>query len=521
MNFKKKLSKLLAIYLAYKWKTLIVLGLSIAISAITAIIPIVNKIIIDNVFTQKVETLFWKLALILLGCYFLQFLLQVGIDYLINKMQMKFLYDKRMSVLNSLALNEIVIDEDISSSYIFARFNEINSIASLVSSTIVKFLISILTLVISLIYLYYLDPLLILMLVVISPVYYIVTKMSLKNIGNYSRKILEINSFTYSLYMGFFKGLNSLKRDNYALVYIDKIRKKLNESFFNGLKQAKFFAFGQNSISLSVSLTSLILLGYFAIKIMNDELTIGDYVATQQYVSYVFLPLTLWSTFQLSVEPAFIALDRIDEVFFTETTSIATEISKVEIVELKDVNYLGRISQNHNQIFEKGKINYIEGGNGYGKSTIFRILSKIYVPDKGEIKINGLDINTLSAKTYWTKISYCPQTDFLFEGTVLENICLNKKQSIAKINSILSSIGLEDLLADIQLGYLVESDGINLSGGQRKKIAFLRSVIKEADLYMFDEPYEGLDIVSKDMVYKYLAGLAREKIVIITSHVDI
>ncbi len=521
MNLKNRISKLVKIYGNYKWQTLSVLIISIIIALIISVIPEVNRIIIDKVFTQKAEGIFIKLVMILLACYTFQFFLQTTVDYLINKMQMMFLYDKRISVLNALGSNETVIDEDISASYTFGRFNEINSIASLVSTTVIKFLISIFTLIFSIIYLYKLDPFLIVMLIFITPIYYFFAKISLKGIGVYTRKILEINSFTYCLYTTFFKGVNSLKMNNYTTQYIDKIKLRLNDSFFKGLKQGRLFALGQNTISFSVSIASLIFLVYFGLNIMDSNLTIGDYVASLQYVAYIFLPFTLWGTFELTVEPAFVALDRVDEAFFRkETNKDDVMIECIKIVQFNNVNYQGRISQKHSQIFKSGKTNYIEGGNGYGKSTIFKLISKIYTPDCGELTINGQNINTIDSNNLWSLISYCPQDDFLFEGTVLENICLSNKYSLVKFTEILKSMNLEDLLGDVALDYEVASEGGNLSGGQRKKVAFLRSVIKESDLYMFDEPYEGLDKESKKIVYKYIENLSNKKIVIVTSHID-
>ena len=203
------------------------------------------------------------------------------------------------------------------------------------------------------------------------------------------------------------------------------------------------------------------------------------------------------------------------------------QINKIDNITINDLcfSYDGNLNfalHDINMSINSGDMIAFVGKNGSGKSTLFKILAGLYTNYTGEIYINGINTKYLNISSYQKKVSVLFQDYIKYESTVKENIAygnLTKIDATNYLNDILDSMNLgnEFESLDEQLGVWFE-DGRQISGGQWLKIALCRTLIKEADMYLFDEPNSALDNISSLKIIKEITRKTTNNICIIISH---
>jgi len=213
--------------------------------------------------------------------------------------------------------------------------------------------------------------------------------------------------------------------------------------------------------------------------------------------------------------------------FFNNNT-YDDDIFKINSIKLKNIyfNYPGDkrdlISNFSLEIKNKGLLG-IFGVSGSGKTTLIDLLSGLLKPTKGQVLINDEDLEK-NLKSYYNKIAYIPQDIYLFEDTLKKNIIFEKNIDEKTNNSrFLKSISLSkvDQFID-KLNQGIETDvgekGINLSAGQIQRVGIARSLFKDAQILILDEPTSNLDHINALEILKDLKNLSKEKLIIIVSH---
>lgn len=166
----------------------------------------------------------------------------------------------------------------------------------------------------------------------------------------------------------------------------------------------------------------------------------------------------------------------------------------------------------------------IMGESGGGKSTLLKLLLRFYEKEAGEIRIGGKEMSQYSIEQLRDMITYIPQNNYLFEGTIRENIALGKNGEVeASEEEVIAAAKLayaDEFIRELPQGYdtLLQAGGTNLSGGQRQRIAIARAFLKNAPILLMDEPSSALDVQSEKKIQLALKQLMREKIVLMVTH---
>lgn len=216
------------------------------------------------------------------------------------------------------------------------------------------------------------------------------------------------------------------------------------------------------------------------------------------------------------------------KALFDNTTKKQLKLS------LSNVNFRYKGSKdfvlnNINYTFEQGKVYLIVGENGAGKTTLIQLLSHLYEPYSGEIKLNNIPINTFNDTDYKSLFSIVFQDFKYFAFTIAENVALDSYEAQdntlnTKINMALDKAGLKkkvDSLANgihTNLDKIFYEDGIILSGGENQKLAFARAVFHDSKILILDEPSSALDPIAEDELLKAFQKISEDKIVIYISH---
>lgn len=157
--------------------------------------------------------------------------------------------------------------------------------------------------------------------------------------------------------------------------------------------------------------------------------------------------------------------------------------------------------------------------HGVGKTTITKILMRLYPINKGKITIDGYNLEELSIKSIRNNITYISQDAYVFKDTVRKNIILEKDDiSDNQILEIMEEIGAIPLLNRLDNG-LDEIVNVNrLSKGELQVIAFIRAIVHEANIYIFDEPTSNIDLRTEKMIQNIIDKISQKSTVIIIAH---
>lgn len=164
----------------------------------------------------------------------------------------------------------------------------------------------------------------------------------------------------------------------------------------------------------------------------------------------------------------------------------------------------------------------IIGNNGSGKTTLLKLMQGLYMANSGMIKIGDNEIGKVKTREIRNKFSYILQNDNLFSGTIRDNICYGCSNEVTQVEveKVAKLVGAHEFITSFPKGYdsLLTEAGMNLSGGQRKRISFARAFLQESDYFLLDEAGANLDKKSYRIIDQSLKEKMKEKTVIFIAH---
>ena len=170
---------------------------------------------------------------------------------------------------------------------------------------------------------------------------------------------------------------------------------------------------------------------------------------------------------------------------------------------------------------EPGQVAALVGPTGAGKSTIINLISRLYDPDTGTVKIDGIDVKLFQQESLRQQISFVLQDTLLFQGPVWYNIAYGKPgASHEEVLRAAEVANAHEFIEQMPEGYdtVIGERGITLSGGQRQRIAIARAVIRNTPILILDEASSGLDTASEKLVFEALDRLMEGKTSIVIAH---
>lgn len=203
------------------------------------------------------------------------------------------------------------------------------------------------------------------------------------------------------------------------------------------------------------------------------------------------------------------------------------DVDVINDIELKNLSFQydedSKILKNINLSMKRGDSVAIVGENGAGKTTLIKVLAGLYKPTAGEIYVNGKDFNNFSSESIYKRTSILFQDYFMLPGTLLENMD-NKGLDEKRATEFVEKLGLKDRIDGLTDGLQsevidVESNKIEgFSGGELQRILLIKSLMKESDILILDEPTAALDPISEEKLYNEYKDFSRDKISIFISH---
>lgn len=310
-----------------------------------------------------------------------------------------------------------------------------------------------------------------------------------------------------------------------AGVFKDINRKYTSANLENVFYYAIFFPFVE--LVSSVALALLIWLG--AQGYLQDKVTFGALVAFPLYLNLLFRPIRFLADKFNTMQMGLVAAERVFKLL--DTKEYIPDHGKVESDKLMGNVIFKEVSfayDNENYVLKDVNFNIkageklaIVGSTGSGKSTIINILNRFYDIQKGEIKIDGVDIKDYKLSALRERIAIVLQDVFLFHGTVFENITLmDKNIPLEKVKNAAKTIGADLYIDNMPGGYdfLIMERGANLSVGQRQLISFVRALVFDPDILILDEATSSIDTETEMVIQHAIEKLIEKRTSIIIAH---
>lgn len=261
------------------------------------------------------------------------------------------------------------------------------------------------------------------------------------------------------------------------------------------------------AISVIFGVTTAAVLGVGSYYVELGAMEVGSLVANSQYISMVLTSVMMLSMVIMVFPTSYACAKRIAEVLNTKSTIVdgSFPLEKRPLrstVEFRNVTfaYPGAdepVLKDINFISNPGEITAIIGGTGRGKSSIVKLIPRLYDPLFGEILIDGVNIKDYSLKDLRSLIGYVPQKNKLFSGNIAENLNFGNENGNEKDWKEAAKIACaNEFIEKKQSGFFdpIAQGGTNLSGGQRQRMAIARAIMKKPEIYVFDDSFSALDM---------------------------
>ena len=282
------------------------------------------------------------------------------------------------------------------------------------------------------------------------------------------------------------------------------------------------------------SIAPIGVLWYGGYLVMAGNLTLGELIGINKFISYVFKPIASVMGINARIQDAEVSLERIDEIVNLPKENYSgkeAQIRQDADIAIRSLNFsysteAGRVTvfNEFNFLIEGGKTTVIVGESGCGKSTLLRLIVGLLKPDSGEILIDGKDIAVLDVGCLRRQACLIPQNSYLFSGGLSNNITIGADgKNISQILLDATGVGKFTVLdAGADPGSVLElnvgSRGLNLSGGERQRVSLARALVRDPSVLLMDEVTSEIDLQTEREVIEKLNELRRGKTTVIVAH---
>ncbi|HEX5132881.1 MAG TPA: ABC transporter ATP-binding protein [Candidatus Krumholzibacteria bacterium] len=281
--------------------------------------------------------------------------------------------------------------------------------------------------------------------------------------------------------------------------------------------------------TLLMGMGSVIIMGLGGTMIIKGQMTVGEFVSFTLYLAFLVAPIVQMSNIGTQMTEAFAGLDRMEEILRLETegaeagrTIVLDEI-RGEIVfdevafAYSDQEVLSGVSFRA----PAGSVTALVGSSGSGKSTVAGLAASFRIPTRGVVSIDGHDLRTVKLDSYRRHLGVVLQDEFLFEGTIRENILFARPgASDADLREAVRAAHVAEFTDRFEEGLdtLIGERGVKLSGGQRQRVSIARAVLANPRILILDEATSSLDAESEAFIQQSLAALMAGRTTLVIAH---
>ncbi|MDO5744077.1 MAG: ABC transporter ATP-binding protein [Micrococcaceae bacterium] len=259
-------------------------------------------------------------------------------------------------------------------------------------------------------------------------------------------------------------------------------------------------------VMLVLNVSSVAVIWFGGMRVESGEMQVGALVAYLSYLLQILMAVMMATFMGMMLPRATVSADRIGEVLHTESTVKAANpavgrVRETGTVEFSDVSFSYPGAEQpvlHHLDFSlhQGQTTAVIGSTGSGKSTLVNLVPRLFDATDGTVLVDGVDVRELEPDLLWSRIGIIPQKPYLFSGTVASNLRYGKPDATEdQLWEALEIAQARDFVASMDGGLeaKIAQGGTNVSGGQRQRLAIARALVKDPEIYIFDDSFSALD----------------------------
>lgn len=514
-------------------KNLLLIGLVlIIISRLSGLVlPGASQYLIDDVIVNKDFQMLKTLLVVVVGAIVLQAATSFALTRLLSVEAQHLIAQLRVKVQKQIIQLPINFFDDNKSGALVSRImSDVEGVRNLVGTGLVQLFGGSLAAIISLIILIRISPMMTLYVLVPVTIFGIISLKAFSYIRPIFRTRGQINAEVTGRLTETLNGIRVIKGFNAEEQEIKSFESGAMRLYENVKKSLTSTALVTSSATFLLGLATAGIMGIGGYMIINDDLTFGEFLSFTLYLGFMIAPIVQMSNIGSQITEAFAGLDRTEEIMSMPTEAenparVHTIDRIVGQVKFNDVSFAYEEEKHviNGVSFEApaGSVTALVGTSGSGKSTIAGLVASFISPQSGEILLDDIDLSTVTLDSYRRQLGVVLQDDFLFEGTIRENILFPRPEaSEAQLIEAVNAAHVQEFTDRFEHGLdtVIGERGVKLSGGQRQRIAIARAVLADPRILILDEATSNLDTESESFIQESLKSLMKGRTTFVIAH---
>lgn len=529
---KVSLAKVFKTIVLPRWRILL-LGLFLIIVSRLAslVVPASTKYLMDDVIAKGDLDMLRTLLIAVMGAIAIQAVTSYWLTQLLS-VEAQLLISKLRAQVQSHVLRLPVrfFDNTKSGALVSRIMADVEGVRNLVGTGLVQLFGGILTAVISLILLIRISPLMTATVLVPVAIFGFIAMRAFSSIRPIFRERGAINAEVIGRLTETLNGVRVIKGFNAEKSETNIFEKGVDRLFQNVKKSLTATSFVTSAGSFLLGAASCAIMGIGAYKIVNSSMTTGDFLSFTLFLGFMIAPIIQMSNIGSQLTEAFAGLDRTEELMSTETEDNlkdrTTVIGRIHgDIEFNHVSFAYEpnkpVLNNISFSAKAGSVTALVGTSGSGKTTIAGLVATFMNPDSGTITVDGQDLSKVTLQSYRAQLGVVLQDDFLYEGTIRENILFPRPDaSEEQLMEAVRAAHVDEFTTRFEKGLdtVIGERGVKLSGGQRQRIAIARAILANPRVLILDEATSNLDTESEAYIQESLRKLMANRTTFVIAH---
>jgi ABC-type multidrug transport system fused ATPase/permease subunit len=516
---------------ARKGRLALGLGLMAVNRISSLVLPGTTKSLLDDVIRQGRIGMLNRLILIAGLATLLQAVTSFALSQVLGKAAQRSITEMRRTIQRHVGRLPVSFYDQTKTGVLLSRvLNDAEGLRNLVGTGLVEVVGGAVTAVLALGILFYLSVKLTLIAIAVMSLFGFVMQYAFRTLRPLFRERSKINAEVAGRLTESFSGVRVVKaygaERRESLVF----SKSAHRLFRNVAATMTGFSAISGISTLLLGSISVALMALGAHEILAGRMTVGSFFAFTLYIGLLVGPVVQIVNIGSQITEAFAGLERIREIR-NEVPEDAAEAAREPLgridgeVELRDVHFEYKagvpVLQGVSFRAPAGTSTALVGSSGSGKSTLIGLVAAFHHPTRGEILIDGKVLSGLRLRDYRSQLGVVFQDNFLFDGTVLENIAYARPLATeAEVLRAARIAHCEEIVAKLPEGYqtVVGERGVKLSGGERQRVAIARAILADPRILILDEATSSLDSESEALIQEGLAELMRGRTTFVIAH---
>ncbi|MGE0932289.1 ABC transporter ATP-binding protein [Peijinzhouia sedimentorum] len=495
------------------------------------VLPYASKLLMDEVIPEgDLEMLKWLIIAVVIAIV-VQSVTSFALTQILSVEAQNLIAKLRAKVQRHIIQLPIRFFDNTKTGELVSRImSDVEGVRNLVGTGLAQMVGGIITAIICLVLLILISPMMTLYVLVPVAIFGLISLKAFGKIRPIFRERGVINAQVTGRLTETLGGVRVIKGFNAEAQEIKTFEDGVNRLFLNVKQSLITTSMVTSSATLLLGLASVGIMGLGGYMIMNNELTFGDFLAFTLYLGFMIAPILQMSNIGSQLTEAFAGLDRTEEIMNLPLEDDGTK-RNLRIPNIKGDIVFDNVAFAYEEgkevvkeiSFEApaGSVTALVGTSGSGKTTIAGLAASFLNPDSGIITVDGHDLQQISLESFRSQLGVVLQDDFLFEGTIKENILFPRPDATEEqLQQAVHAAHVQEFTNrfDDGLDTLIGERGVKLSGGQRQRIAIARAVLANPRILILDEATSNLDTESETLIQASLKELMKGRTTFVIAH---